>query len=100
MNEELMFIGRLKEKERVKQNIMKQTSLNEEIMRERTFDKFKDSFYYANATKRFQLLTSGLTNKIKQSTTSIEKVSGMSIKNGFVKIFQVHLFFKPQIQKY
>ncbi|XP_046487367.1 uncharacterized protein fid [Neodiprion pinetum] len=89
LNEELMSIDRLKEKEKVRRNIMKQASLNEEIICNRkAFEAFKDSLYSTNATKRFQLLKSGLTNRIKQSTTNIEKVSGMSIKNGFVKMLQ------------
>ncbi|CAK9831750.1 Probable tRNA methyltransferase 9B [Anthophora retusa] len=88
MNEELMFAERLQEKERVRRNIMKQASLNEDIIcKGKTFESLRDSLYSANATKRFQLLKSGLTNKIKQSTTNIE-VSGISIKNGFVKILQ------------
>ncbi|XP_006623289.1 uncharacterized protein LOC102681878 isoform X2 [Apis dorsata] len=88
MNEELMSTDRLAEKERVRRNIMKQASLNEDIIcKGKTFESLKDSLYSVNATKRFQLLKSGLTNKIKQSTTNIE-VSGISIKNGFVKILQ------------
>ncbi|XP_076753793.1 class I SAM-dependent methyltransferase fire dancer isoform X1 [Xylocopa sonorina] len=88
MNEELMSAERLAEKERVRRNIMKQASLNEDIFcKGKTFESLRDSLYSANATKRFQLLKSGLTNKIKQSTTNIE-VSGISIKNGFVKILQ------------
>lgn len=84
-----MSIDRLKEKEKVRRNIMKQASLNEEIIcKRKAFEAFKDSLYSGNATKRFQLLKSGLTNRIKQSTTNIEKVSGMSIKNGFVKMLQ------------
>ncbi|XP_043596350.1 uncharacterized protein LOC122573696 isoform X1 [Bombus pyrosoma] len=88
MNEELMSTDRLEEKERVRRNIMKQASLNEDIIcKGKTFESLRDSLYSVNATKRFQLLKSGLTNKIKQSTTNIE-VSGISIKNGFVKILQ------------
>lgn len=88
MNEELMSTERMEEKERLRRNIMKQASLNEDIFcKGSTFEAFRDSFYSANATRRFQLLKSGLTNKIRQSTTNIE-VSGISIKNGFVKILQ------------
>ncbi|OAD53848.1 Putative methyltransferase KIAA1456 [Eufriesea mexicana] len=88
MNEELMSTDRLEEKERVRRNIMKQASLNEDIIcKGKTFESLRDSLYSVNATKRFQLLKSGLTNKIKQSTTNIE-VSSISIKNGFVKILQ------------
>lgn len=83
-----MSTDRLEEKERVRRNIMKQASLNEDIIcKGKTFESLRDSLYSVNATKRFQLLKSGLTNKIKQSTTNIE-VSGISIKNGFVKILQ------------
>lgn len=91
MNEELMSIERLKERESVRKNIMKQASLNEELIYKSrpTFEAFKDTLYSGSA--RFQLLKSGLTNRIKQSTTNIEKVSGMSIKNGFVRILQVRL---------
>ncbi|XP_031826833.1 class I SAM-dependent methyltransferase fire dancer [Nomia melanderi] len=87
MNEELMSTDRLEEKERVRRNIMKQASLNEDLMyKATTFEALRESLYSGNATRRFQLLKSGLTNKIKQST-NIE-VSGISIKNGFVKILQ------------
>lgn len=34
------------------------------------------------------MLRSGLTSKLKSSTTNIEKVTGASIKSGFAKIFQ------------
>jgi hypothetical protein len=92
MNEELMSIERLKERESTRRNITKQASLNEELIyKERpTFESFKDSLYSVSATKRFQLLKNGLTSRIRQSTTNIEKVSGISIKNGFVRILQVH----------
>lgn len=89
MNEELMSAERLRERDRLRCNITKQASLNEDLMyKRRAFESLKDSLYSGNATKRFQLLKSGLTNKIKQSTTNIERVSGMSIKNGFVRILQ------------
>ncbi|XP_076163083.1 class I SAM-dependent methyltransferase fire dancer [Ptiloglossa arizonensis] len=88
MNEELMYKERLEEKERVRRNIMKQASLNEDLIyKGNTFEALRDSLYSGNATRRFQLLKSGLTNRIKQSTTTIE-VSGLSLKNGFVKMFQ------------
>lgn len=88
MNEELMSIERLKERESVRKNINKQTSLNEDLMYKTrpTLEAFRDTLYSGGA--RLQLLKSGLTNRIKQSTTNIEKVSGMSIKNGFVRILQ------------
>lgn len=84
-----MSIERLKERESVRKNILKQASLNEELMYKSkpTFEAFRDTLYSSGA--RFQLLKSGLTNRIKQSTNNIEKVSGMSIKNGFVRILQV-----------
>jgi len=89
MNEELMSAERLEEKERVRRNIMKQASLNEELIcKWRTFEALKDSISPVNASRRFQLLKDGLTSKIKRSTTNIEKVSSMSIKNGFVRMLQ------------
>lgn len=89
MNEELMSVERLKEKEQVRRNIMKQTSLNEELIcKWRTFEAFKDTISPVNAGRRFQLLKDGLTSKIKRSTTNIEKVSSISIKNGFVRMLQ------------
>jgi len=89
MNEELMSTERLEEKERVRRNIMKQASLNEELIcKWRTFEALKDSISPVNASRRFQLLKDGLTSKIKRSTTNIEKVSSMSIKNGFVRMLQ------------
>ncbi|XP_063229163.1 LOW QUALITY PROTEIN: uncharacterized protein LOC134534610 [Bacillus rossius redtenbacheri] len=86
MNEELMSTERLREKERVRQNIQKQASLNEELIfrRNRTFDSLRDSFLSTSTAKRFQILAS----KLKSSTTGIEKVAGTSFKNGFVRILQ------------
>ncbi|KYN14939.1 Putative methyltransferase KIAA1456 [Trachymyrmex cornetzi] len=89
MNEELMSAERLEEKERVRRNIMKQASLNEELIcKWRTFEALKDSISPVSASRRFQLLKNGLTSKLKRSTTNIEKVSSMSIKNGFVRMLQ------------
>lgn len=84
MNEELMSTDRLQEKERLRQNIQKQASLNEELIYQRShaFDTFKDSVFYVSTSKRFQLIKTGFTNKIKNSTTNIEKVTGASLKNG------------------
>lgn len=81
LNEELMSTDRLKEKERVKQNIQKQASLNEELMyrRHRTLDSLKDTLFSASTAKRFQLIKTGFTNKIKNSTTNIEKVKKQSL---------------------
>lgn len=92
MNEELMSFSRLEEKERLRQNITKQTSLGEDVAyKNTTFEALKESIYSRyNASKSLQLLTSGLTNRIKQSTSSgIERaVSGSSFRNGFVRILQ------------
>lgn len=93
LNEELMSRDRLKEKENVRQNIQKQTSLNEELIyrnqqQQHAFESLKSSFFSVSATNRFHLLKAGFTNKIKNSTTNIEKVTGSSLKNGFVKMFQ------------
>jgi hypothetical protein len=90
MNEELMSAERLREKERVRQNIQKQASLNEELIyrRNRTLDSLRDTFFSTSTAKRFQLLKNGLTSKLKSSTTGIEKVAGTSFKNGFVRILQ------------
>ncbi|KAK0098149.1 hypothetical protein PV326_010848 [Microctonus aethiopoides] len=90
MNEELMSMERLLERERVRCKIMKQASLNEEIICKRgsALENFKDSLSSGIATRHFQMFKSGLTNRIKQSTTSMEKVASISIKNGFVKILQ------------
>lgn len=90
MNEELMSTERLREKERVRQNIQKQASLNEDLMfrRNKTFDSLRESLFSVSTAKRFQILKNGFTNKIKNSTTGIEKVAGASFKNGFVRILQ------------
>nr|CAD7576932.1 unnamed protein product [Timema californicum] len=90
MNEELMSTERLREKERVRQNIQKQASFNEELIyrRNRTLDSLRDTFFSTSTAKRFQLLKNGLTSKLKSSTTGIEKVAGTSFKNGFVRILQ------------
>lgn len=89
MNEELMSTERLREKERVKQNIQKQASLNEDLIYQRhALDSIKDSFFSVSTSKRFQLIKSGFTNTLKNSTTNIEKVTGSSLKNGFVRMFQ------------
>ncbi|XP_014227656.1 mucin-5AC-like [Trichogramma pretiosum] len=92
MNEEIMSFERLKERESVHRNIMKQASLNEELIynteRRPTLEALRDSIYSASASRRFQLLKSGLTNRIRQSTTNIEKVSSAAIKNAFVGILQ------------
>ncbi|XP_031335525.1 uncharacterized protein LOC116165326 isoform X2 [Photinus pyralis] len=90
LNEDLMSVERLREKERVKQNIQKQASLNEDLIysRHRTFDSLRDSIFSVSTSKRFQLIKTGFTNKIKNSTTNIEKVTSSSLRNGFVKMLQ------------
>lgn len=89
MNEELMSTERLREKERVKRNITKQASLNEDLMYQRhALDSLRDSLFSVSTSKRFQLIKSGFTNTLKNSTTNIEKVAGSSLKNGFVRMFQ------------
>uniref|UniRef100_A0AAR5PKU7 Methyltransferase type 11 domain-containing protein n=1 Tax=Dendroctonus ponderosae TaxID=77166 RepID=A0AAR5PKU7_DENPD len=89
LNEEILSTDRLREKERLKQNIQKQTSLNEDLIYKRahTFESLRESFFAVASTKSFQMLKDGLTNRIKNSTT-MEKVASASLKNGFVKIFQ------------
>ncbi|VEN38105.1 unnamed protein product, partial [Callosobruchus maculatus] len=93
LNEELMSTERLQEKERLRQNIQKQASLNEDLIYHRSTafkDTLKESVLYVSTTRKFQLIKTGFANKIKNSTTNIniEKVTGASLKNGFVKIFQ------------
>ncbi|KAK4886471.1 hypothetical protein RN001_002742, partial [Aquatica leii] len=90
LNEDIMSVERLREKERVKQNIQKQASLNEELIyrRHRTLDSLKDSIFSVSTSKRFQLIKTGFTNKIKNSTTNIEKVTSSSLRNGFVRMLQ------------
>lgn len=89
LNEELMSSARLREKEKVRQNIQKQTSLNDEWMfrRPHTFDSFKSSIFSVSTSNKFQLIKTGFANKFKNSTTNIE-VTSASLKNGFVRIFQ------------
>ncbi|KAF7287215.1 hypothetical protein GWI33_002036 [Rhynchophorus ferrugineus] len=90
LNEDMLSIDRLREKERLKQNIQKQTSLNDELIYKRThtFESIKDSFFSVTSSKKFQMIKIGLTNKIRNSTTNMEKVTGSSLKNGFVKMLQ------------
>ncbi|KAF5301448.1 hypothetical protein FQA39_LY02177 [Lamprigera yunnana] len=90
LNEDILSVDRLREKERVKQNIQKQASLNEELIyrRHRPLDSLKDSFFSVSTSKRFQLIKTGFTNKIKNSTTNIEKVTSSSLRNGFVRMLQ------------
>ncbi|XP_045778386.1 protein piccolo isoform X1 [Maniola jurtina] len=79
LNEELMSVERLREKERLRKNIQKQASLNEEYLYRRpgALDSLRDSIFSTSATtaKKFQSLKNGLTNKFKTSTTNIDKVT-------------------------
>lgn len=79
LNEELMSVERLREKERLRKNIQKQASLNEEFLYRRpgALDSIRDSIFSTSATtaKKFQSLKNGLTSKFKTSTTNIDKVT-------------------------
>lgn len=79
LNEELMSVERLREKERLRKNIQKQASLNEEYLYRRpgVLDSIRDSIFSTSATtgKKFQSLKNGLTSKFKTSTTNIDKVT-------------------------
>lgn len=79
LNEELMSVERLREKEHLRKNIQKQASLNEEYLFRRpgALDSIRDSIFSTSATtaKKFQSLKNGLTNKFKTSTTNIDKVT-------------------------
>lgn len=72
LNEELMAESRIREKERIRKKIQKQTSLNETFLCRSLF------------SKRLQVIREGFTTKLKTSTGSLERVT----KNGFVKIMQ------------
>ncbi|XP_063365975.1 protein piccolo [Cydia amplana] len=79
LNEELMSVERLREKEHLRRNIQKQASLNEEYLYRRpgALDSIRDSIFStsANTAKKFQSLKNGLTSKFKTSTTNIDKVT-------------------------
>lgn len=79
LNEELMSVERLREKEHLRKNIQKQASLNEEYLYRRpgALDSIRDSIFSTSATtaKKFQSLKNGLTSKFKTSTTNIDKVT-------------------------
>lgn len=79
LNEELMSVERLREKEHLRKNIQKQASLNEEYLYRRpgALDSLRDSIFStsANTAKKFQSLKNGLTSKFKTSTTNIDKVT-------------------------
>ncbi|XP_017849731.1 uncharacterized protein LOC108604686 [Drosophila busckii] len=73
LNEELMAGNRLREKERVRKRIQKQTSLNEAFL-----------CRSAMFSKRLQVIREGFTTKIKSSTGSLERVT----KTGLNKLMQ------------
>lgn len=73
LNEELMAGNRLREKERVRKRIQKQTSLNEAFL-----------CRSAMFSKRLQVIREGFTTKIKSSTGSLERVT----KTGINKLIQ------------
>lgn len=73
LNEELMAGNRLREKERVRKRIQKQTSLNEAFL-----------CRSAMFSKRLQVIREGFTTKIKSSTGSLERVT----KTGINKLMQ------------
>ncbi|XP_063709181.1 uncharacterized protein LOC134837724 [Culicoides brevitarsis] len=74
LNEEFERVAesRIREKDRIRKKIQKQTSLNETFLCRSLF------------TKRLQVIREGFTTKLKTSTGSLERVT----KNGFVKIMQ------------
>lgn len=79
LNEELMSVERLREKEHLRKNIQKQASLNEEYLYRRpgALDSIRDSIFSTSATtaKKFQSLKNGLTSKFRTSTTNIDRVT-------------------------
>ncbi|XP_017778617.1 PREDICTED: uncharacterized protein LOC108564174 [Nicrophorus vespilloides] len=88
LNEELMSTERLQEKEKLRRNIHKQASLNEDLIFQRnySFENLRDSLFSTSTAKRLQLIKTGFTNKIRN--TNIDRVTGASLKNGFVRMFQ------------
>lgn len=73
LNEELMTGNRLRDKERVRKRIQKQTSLNEAFL-------CRSALF----SKRLQVIREGFTTKIKSSTGSLERVT----KTGITKLMQ------------
>ncbi|CAG7727516.1 unnamed protein product [Allacma fusca] len=108
LNEELIFSERLKEKERLKQNIQKQCSLNEELIykqRENTrWDQMKEAFLNSSNVKCLQLLKHGISSRFRGSdpngNTVVNNTPGSissvprqpyqtsSIRNGLVRMLQ------------
>jgi len=74
MNEELMSVERLKEKEIVQKNIQRQASLNEELMyKTRTLESIKDTI---------QLLKTGFTKTFKNPSSQVSD----NIKSGLSRM--------------
>ncbi|XP_016951359.1 uncharacterized protein LOC108025394 [Drosophila biarmipes] len=82
LNEDLMACNRLREKERVRKRIQKQTSLNEAFL-------CRSALF----SKRLQVIREGFTTKIKSSTGSLERVT----KTGISKLIQ-NIKSVPQAQ--
>ncbi|XP_052858497.1 uncharacterized protein LOC128266192 isoform X1 [Drosophila gunungcola] len=82
LNEDLMACNRLREKERVRKRIQKQTSLNEAFL-------CRSALF----SKRLQVIREGFTTKIKSSTGSLERVT----KTGISKLIQ-NIKSGPQAQ--
>ncbi|XP_016988429.2 uncharacterized protein LOC108050998 [Drosophila rhopaloa] len=82
LNEDLMACNRLREKERVRKRIQKQTSLNEAFL-------CRSALF----SKRLQVIREGFTTKIKSSTGSLERVTKTSIN----KLIQ-NIKSGPQVQ--
>lgn len=73
LNEELMAVNRLREKEGVRKRIQKQTSLNEAYLCQSS-----------TLSKKFQIIRENFTKKVKTSTGSFERVT----KTGLNKLVQ------------
>lgn len=76
LNDELMSTNRLREKERVRRRIQKQTSLNEAFLCR--------SLFVNSASRRFQVLREGLSMRIKTTSGSLERVT----RHGIVRMLQ------------
>lgn len=73
LNEELMAVNRLREKEGVRKRIQKQTSLNEAFLCQSS-----------TLSKKFHIIRENFTKKVKTSTGSFERVT----KTGLNKLVQ------------
>lgn len=67
LNEELMAANRLREKERVRKRIQKQTSLNEAFLYRSVFGR------------KLQVIKEGFASKIKSSTGSLERMTKIGL---------------------